>query len=69
MSDTCGDGTGHRSLLWGLDRLCLWGELDGVESADPHVRGESAASAKVTIEQLAWELRTDKEHGGGVDDD
>lgn len=48
----------HRSLLWGLDRLCLWGELDGVESADPHVRGEAAASAKVTIEQLAWELRT-----------
>ena len=47
-----------RSLLWGLDRLCLWGELDGVDSADPHVRGEAAASAKLTIEQVAWELPT-----------
>lgn len=56
--DTSTDGINHRSLLWGLDQLCLWGELDGEESADPHVRGEAAASAKVTIEQLAWEIRT-----------
>lgn len=54
-SDSMG-GSGCRSLIWGLDRLCLWGELDGVESADPHVRGEAAASAKVTIQQLAREF-------------
>lgn len=53
------DEIDRRSLLWGLDRLCLWGELDGVDSADPHVRGEAAASAKITIEQLAWEVRNE----------
>jgi len=50
-------GIDRRSLLWALDRLALWGELDGVESADPHVRGEAAASATVTIDQIAWEIR------------
>ena len=50
-----------RSLLWGLERLCLWGELDGVESADPHVRAEAAYSAKVTIDQLAREISQEKD--------
>jgi len=53
------DDTVRRSLLWGLDRLCLWGELDGVESADAHVRVEAAASARLTLEQLAFELQPD----------
>jgi hypothetical protein len=48
----------ERSLLWALDRLSLWGELDRVESADPHLRGEAIASASITIEQLAWEIET-----------
>ena len=67
--DTSVDGIDRRSLLWGLERLCLWGELQGEESADPHVRAEAAASAKVTIDQIAWELRsiepeTDRLDGG-----
>jgi hypothetical protein len=48
----------HTSLQWGLDRLSLWGELDGEESADPRVRGEAAYSAKITIEELASEVRS-----------
>ena len=52
------DAIDRRSLLWALDRLCLWGELQGEESADPHIRAEAAASAKVTIDQIAYELRS-----------
>jgi len=57
MSDYKANGIDRRSLLWGLDRLCLWAELDGEESADAHVRGEAAASARITIDQLAREVR------------
>jgi hypothetical protein len=57
MSDHSTDAISERALLWGLKRLCLWGELDGVESADPHVRGEAAYSAKTTLEQIAWDVQ------------
>lgn len=60
MSD---DGIDCRALLWGLDRLCLWGELDGEDNADPHIRGEAASSAKATIDQVAWELQMENERG------
>ena len=56
MSDTSLADVDRRSLLWGLNRLCLWGELDGEESADAHVRAEAAASAKVTIDQVEHRL-------------
>ena len=58
MSDASSDGIDRRSLLWALDRLCLWGELQEEESADPHVRAEAAASATVTIDQIAFELQS-----------
>lgn len=57
--EVCSDGIERRPLLWALDRLCLWGELDGVETADPHVRGEAAASARVTIQELAQDVQTE----------
>ena len=58
MTDTPPVAIDRRSLLWALDRLCLWGELQEEESADPHVRAEAAASAKVTIDQIEYELRS-----------
>ena len=58
MSDASSDVIDRRSLLWALDRLCLWGELQKEESADPHIRAEAAASATVTIDQIAFELQS-----------
>jgi len=47
----------YRSLYWGLDRLCLWGELDSAENADPHLRAETAASVKQTFRHIAYECK------------
>jgi hypothetical protein len=58
----------HRSLQWGLSRLALWGELDGEESADPHIRAEAAYSAKVTIDQLAHKVRSNQSTGGNTNE-
>jgi hypothetical protein len=46
----------QRALVWGLKQLCLWGELAEEEAADPHLRGEAAYTAKVTIDQLAYQI-------------
>jgi len=47
----------QRRLLWGLDRLALWGELDGVESADASLRADATVSATTTLGHVARELR------------
>ncbi len=55
MTDRAGhDTVDCRSLLWALDRLALYYETG--ENGDPHVRGETLYSAKVTLDQLVWEV-------------
>lgn len=46
----------QQSLLWGLDRLALWGELEQSESIDPELKREAASNARGSIARVAWKL-------------
>lgn len=63
MSDGVQDSVviSQRALVWALKELCLWREISGEKSADPYLRGEAAYTAKITINQLAYQVSQEKE--------
>lgn len=46
----------YRSLCWGLNRLCLWGELDRAEDADPRLQADTATTVTVIFTQVAHRI-------------